>query len=585
MIFSLLDWLIIGGYLLFSLIIGLLLKNKASKDLSSFFLGGRNLPWYIAGISMVATTFAADTPLWVTERVAQNGISGNWLWWNMLIGGMLTTFFFAKYWRKAGVLTELELIELRYSGKAAQFLRGFKSVYLGLFMNTVIIGWVNMAMIKILEVFFEIPASSALLYTGGLMILVMIYSGISGLLGVAITDTVQFFIAMTGSIILAVILLNHEKIGGIEGLKNQLPSWRLDFFPKITSSDNSGSGLSEGVFQISLSAFLTFALVQWWASWYPGAEPGGGGYIAQRMMSAKNEQHAVLASLFFQIAHYCLRPWPWILAALCSLILYPDLPLNEAGKGYVLSMRDYLPQGLRGLLFVAFLAAYMSTISTQLNWGAGYITNDLYKRFIAKNHNEKHYVKAAKWITIFIAFAAFGVTTQIETIDQAAKFLIESGAGLGLVLILRWYWWRINAWSEIAATIAPVIGYFLFKYVFDFVFPYSFLLTVSLTTVCWILVTFLTPPVKKDTLEKFYHTVQPSGFWQCFGNIYSKKQQTLWLFLAWISSLGVIYALLFLSGYIIFHEWTKTVYSIVLLTVSGIIFGISLKKSHIIARE
>jgi Na+/proline symporter len=247
-------------------------------------------------------------------------------------------------------------------------------------------------------------------------------------------------------------------------------------------------------------------------------------------------------------------------------------------------MRDYLPQGLRGLLFVAFLAAYMSTISTQLNWGAGYITNDLYKRFIIKNRDEKHYVKAAKWITIFIAFAAFGVTTQIETIDQAAKFLIESGAGLGLVLILRWYWWRINAWSEITATFTPVIGYFLFKYVFDFVFPYSFLLTVSLTTVCWILVTFLTPPVKKDTLERFYHTVQPFGFWKCFNNLYNQKQKTFWLIAAWLSSVGVIYALLFLSGYIIFHEWIKTTYSIVFLIVSGIIFGISLKKSQIITQ-
>ena len=517
-----LDWSIIALFLIISLLVGLKFRARASKSLSEFFLGGRNLPWYIAGISMVATTFAADTPLAVTELVANNGIAGNWLWWNMLFGGMLTTFFFARLWRRANILTELELIEMRYSGLEAAFLRGFKSIYMGLFMNTLIIGWVNVAMLSILTVFFDIPESEVIWYAGVAMLIAALYSVLSGLWGVAITDVIQFVIAMTGCIILAFLVVNSEEIGGISGLKERLPAESLKFFPTL-----KGSTASEVVSTLSLSigAFLAYVSVQWWASWYPGAEPGGGGYIAQRMMSTKNEKHSIFATLFFQIAHYCIRPWPWIIVGLCCLILYPDLGVDDKKLGYVMAMKDFLPVGLKGLLIVAFLAAYMSTISTQLNWGASYLTNDLYKRFIRPESSfadqekvQSHYVNAGRVFTVAIMLLSLYTTSVITTISGVWHFIIECGAGLGLVLILRWYWERINAWSEISATLAPFFFYWLGNFQLDLAFPVSYFLTVGGTTVTWLIVTFATQRVNADTLKKFYDTVQPGGWWPSFAS-------------------------------------------------------------------
>jgi Na+/proline symporter len=584
-----LDWIIIASYFLLSLGIGFYYKANASKDLNQFFLGGRNLPWYIAGISMVATTFAADTPLWVTEKIAQHGVSGNWLWWNMLIGGMLTTFFFARLWRRADVLTELELIEIRYSGKAAAFLRGFKSIYMGIFLNVVIIGWVNAALASILIVFFDIPETQILYVLGGCMLIVAFYSTLSGFMGVAITDTIQFFIAMIGCIILAVIVLNTDKIGGMEGLKTQLPAWRFDFFPKIGESTSTLDTI--GTYSISIGAFLTFGLVQWWASWYPGAEPGGGGYIAQRMMSAKDEKNAVYATLFFQIAHYCLRPWPWIIVGLCALVLYPDLGPEETKQGFVLAMRDYLPVGLKGLLLVAFLAAYMSTVSTQLNWGASYITNDFYKRFIKKpesfkNEEEEntHYVKAARVSTLLIVFISIFATSQIETIDGAANFLIECGAGLGMVLILRWYWWRINAWSEITASIAPFVGYTLSNYVFEFEHPVNFLFTVGFSTVCWLIVTFATSPTEYIHLAKFYNKVKPEGNWKPYRTeVNEKRSPMLPLFICWISAIVMTYSVLFLIGSILFLNYTDAMMYTVITSISYLFLRYFITKSKILS--
>ena len=582
------DWAIIAAFLLISLYIGLKYRATAGKSLTDFFLGGRNLPWYIAGISMVATTFAADTPLWVTEKIAQHGISGNWMWWNMLIGGMLTTFFFSRLWRRAQVLTELEFLEIRYSGVEASFLRGFKSVYMGVFLNAVVIGWVNVAMMKILEVFFDIPPSTALLFVGGLMVLVAVYSSLSGLMGVVITDTIQFTIAMVGCIILAVLVLQSEDIGGISGLKEHFRDepWRLDFFPNLDFTwswygiipypefNGSISG-AVSTFSLSAGAFLSFMTVQWWASWYPGAEPGGGGYISQRMMSAKSEKDAIYATLFFQIAHYCLRPWPWIIVGLCALVLYPDLPINESGKGFVLIMRDYLPVGLKGLLLAAFLGAYMSTISTQLNWGSSYLTNDLYKRFIKREESfttsevaQKHYVQIARLFTVLIMAVAFFATTKIDSIDAAARFLINCGAGLGMVLILRWYWWRINAWSEIAATLAPFIAYTFCIYKLEPHYGQAFTIqngtlfvTVGFTTLVWIVVTFLTKPVESEVLSNFYNRVKPDGWWK---GVADKDQNNLdpkpkgkmrGLVFAWLGAIIMTYSILFCTGYLIFQEW------------------------------
>ena len=580
-----LDWIIIFAYLALAVSIGFFFKNQASKSLSDFFLGGRKLPWYIAGISMVATTFAADTPLWVTEKIAQHGVSGNWLWWNMLIGGMLTTFFFAKLWRRAEIVTELEFIEIRYSGKPAAFLRGFKSVYMGIFLNAVVIGWVNVALASILRIFFDISETHIIYVIAGAMIVVAIYSTLSGLMGVAMTDFIQFFIAMIGCIVLAVVVLNTEKVGGIEGLKEQLPAWRFEFFPTI-SSDSLTKDI--GTYSVTIAAFLTFSLVQWWASWYPGAEPGGGGYIAQRMMSAKDEKHAIYATLFFQIAHYCLRPWPWIIVGLCALVLYPELSIEDSSQGFVMAMKDYLPAGLKGLLLVAFLSAYMSTISTQLNWGASYLTNDLYKRFLKKkNENEteeeaqKDYVQKARIFTLLIMIIALFATTQINTIDGAATFLIECGAGLGMVLILRWYWWKINAWSEIVASLAPFIGYSIANYILHFESPFNFLFTVGFSTIAWLIATFLTPATNENTLQKFYDKVKPDGGWKRFKTEESQKNNIKPLVICWLSSIVMVYSILFLIGDLIFMNYPDAIVEMLIAVFSFFVLRFQLKKTRI----
>lgn len=599
--FSIIDWVFVGLFLFVSLYIGFKYKNKASGGLADFFLAGRNLPWYIAGISMVATTFAADTPLWVTEVIHKNGISGNWLWWNMLIGGVFTTFFFAKLWRRANVITELEFLEIRYSGKIVNFFRGFKSIYLGVFFNAVIIGWVNAAMIKILMVFFELDYQVAFSIVVGLMVLTAVYSTLSGLLGVAITDAIQFTLAMLGCIILAVIMVNSDTVGGIDGLKEKLPEWRFEFFPNFESEG------SVGTFTLPLLAFLSFVGVQWWASWYPGAEPGGGGYVAQRMMSAKNEKHAVFATLFFQIAHYCLRPWPWIIVGLCALVAYPELTADEAGNGFVMAMNDFMPVGLKGLLFTAFLGAYMSTISTQLNWGASYLTNDLYKRNFSKETSqeaviddvnlkksleERNLVKVGRWMTIGIMLVAIISTFFINTIDGAARFLIASSAGLGAVLILRWYWWRINIWSEISATIAPIIGFIIAKY---FIAPSyqvgdenSFiqhegilLFTTGFTTIIWIVVTFATRPTDQKVLTSFYKRVSPDGFWKPVANG-AKQNSLLPLIGCWIFGVVMTYGILFFIGKLVFKEWNLALMWGGISLVSFIIFKVLLSKTSVL---
>ena len=581
---SLTDWSVIFSFLLISLIIGLLYKGKAGKSLTDFFLSGRNLPWYIAGVSMVATTFAADTPLAVTELVAKNGISGNWLWWNFLAGGMITTFFFSRLWRRAGVLTELEFIEMRYSGIGAAILRGFKSVYLGMIINVLIIGWVNLAMATILEVFFGLSHLHALLWTAGLMLLAAGYSTISGLWGVAVTDFVQFILAMTGCIILAILVLNSEKVGGMDALKSSLPPGTLDFFPSISSSVGliqTGKALSIGI-----GALLAYVGVQWWASWYPGAEPGGGGYIAQRMMSAKDEKHSFFATLFFQVAHYCLRPWPWIIVGLCSLVLYPDLAVENQKMGFVMAMKDFLPNGLRGLLLAAFLAAYMSTISTQLNWGASYLVNDLYKRFLRPESSfpsahsaQKKYVFVSRLFTLLLMLISIVVTSYINSISGVWSFIIECGAGLGLVLILRWYWWRINAWSELAATIAPVAGYAIARYYLLMEFPDSFFVTVVFTTIVWLVVTFLTPPSEKNALISFYSKVYPGGWWGPFKNDKQKTQSSMTLlWFCCLLSIIFTYSLLFLTGKILFKMLTDAGMWFAIAAVSLILLLIGMKR-------
>lgn len=565
------------------------------------------MSWLMAGVSMVATTFAADTPLAVTELVAKDGIAGNWLWWNFALGGLLTTFFFARLWRRSGVLTEVEFIEFRYSGKPAAVLRGFKAVYLGLFMNVLIIAWVNKAMMTILGVFFGLDEMEQFWYTGGAMLIVVIYSSLSGFLGVVYTDAIQFVIAMTGCILLAVLVLNSEQIGGMEGLKAALPEGSLNFLPML----GDDKGLSTDQLILAPAAFLAYIGFMWWSSWYPGAEPGGGGYVAQRMMSVKNEKHSIYATLFFQLAHYCLRPWPWIIVALCAVVLYPEAMANDPKSGYVLAMKDFLPSGLRGLLLVAFLAAYMSTISTQLNWGASYLVNDLYLRFVpkARESSDKKQVSISRGFTFLLMVLGLLMTTQVTSIEAVWTFILECGGGLGLVLILRWYWWRINAWSEIAATITPFVTYgilFLMRVAVEggddmgrdpkemaamaqeqfpwLYFPYSFFIIIAATTVVWLIVTFRTKPVESGHLLKFFNRVQPGGWWNPMRRLSTenvKRPQMLWYFLTWILAVCFTYGFLFFTGKLIFGIYDEALQLGLFTLVSLLLFLVVVKKSEL----
>src|SRR2546421_1202868 len=506
------DWLVIAAYFALNLAIGIYYARRARGSTTEFFLSGRDVPWWLAGTSMVATTFAADTPLAVTGFVAQNGIAGNWLWWNFVMSGMLTVFLYARLWRRAGVMTDVEFAELRYSGKPASFLRGFRALYLGLPINCIILGWVNLAMVKILMVTLGVDKSTAILIVIGMLLFTAFYTTISGLWGVLVTDLFQFVLKMGMVIVLAVLAVNA--VGGIDALKTKIAALdatsgqagsRLAFFPDWDSA------------WMPALTLVFFLAVNWWASWYPGAEPGGGGYIAQRIFSAKDERHGVLATLWFNIAHYALRPWPWILTALASLVLYPELVDKESG--YIRTMMDpnVFPPYLRGFMLAAFAAAYMSTIGTQLNWGASYVINDFYRRFAKRDGSERHYVVASQIVTVVLMGVSLIVTFNLSSIGGAWKLLLVTGAGTGTVLLLRWFWWRINAWSEVSAmAAAAVVSVFLqlvLKWNSDKPrdFAYLMLVTVGITTIVWITVTVFTRAEPVEKLVAFYRRVQPEG--------------------------------------------------------------------------
>lgn len=547
MILSWVDWLIVVCFLGLSWYLSTQFHRQKMTTLNDYFLGGRNLPWYVAGISMVATTFAADTPLAVAEIVALNGISGNWIWWNALAGGLLTAIFFAKLWHRSGVLTEAELIELRYGGKAARFLRRFKGAYLGLFMNSLVIGWVNLAMISIVQVLLGFSEAQSFWIVAALMLFVTAYSTISGLRGIAIVDVMQFTLAMLGSIILAWFVLSSPQVGGVDGLVSQLSGkGTLNFFPRL-GNDSAQSQM----YVIPLGSLIGFLAFQWWASWYPGSEPGGGGYVAQRMMSTKTDEDALNATVLFQVLHYCVRPWPWILVGLSAVILYPELADDEKRLGFVYTIRDFLPAGVKGLMAAAFLGAYMSTISTQLNWGAGLIIND-----VLQFNNSKHTSQLilSRIVSLSLAVFALFITTQLTSIKAVWEFVFQAGAGLGLVLILRWYWWRVNVYSEITATIAPFILYFWLQYTqtgnefkkalgmgVDYIF------VVLATTLIWLLVTFMTRPENHTTLSNFYDKVQPNGAWSVVGHKLNKTD-IIKKFTVWILLTILIYGALILLG-------------------------------------
>ena len=572
MALTILDWFIIALYFFVILAVGFAYYRRASTDVGQFFLSGRSLPWWLAGTSMVATTFAADTPLAVSGIVARDGIAGNWIWWNAALGSTLAVFFFARLWRRAGIVTDVEFAELRYTGRPAAFLRGFRALYLGLPVNFLIMGWVNLAMAKILLVTLGWDRLTAVLvslaFTG-------IYTSLSGLWGVVVTDFIQFTLAMICTIALAWFALRLPEVGGIDGLQAALPESTFRFLPTI------GTNGIDAVQTIALplASFIAFLGVQWWASWYPGSEPGGGGYVAQRMMSTQNERHSLIATLWFTVAHYCLRPWPWILVGLASLVLYPDITDREAG--YVMVIRDHVPAGWRGLILAGFFAAYMSTIGTQLNWGCSYVINDFYRRFIKSNASEAHYVRASRLTTLLLMILGGIVTFYLESIRQAWEFILESGAGIGLVLILRWYWWRVNAWSEIAAMVAPAIGFAYLKLFTNIVFPNSLFYLVTWTTACWLLVTYLTQPEPLSHLTAFYRRVQPSGpGWRHITDAahLPAPEPITPMLINWIAGWILVYATLFGVGTILLTSVIAATPYAIAATIAAVIINRNLSK-------
>ena len=509
MIIETIDWLIIAIYFLVALAIGIWASKKAGSDTQSFFLAGRSMPWWLLGISMVATTFSTDTPNLVTDLVRQKGVSGNWAWWAFLLTGMLTVFIYAKLWRRSNVLTDIEFYELRYGGKPAAFLRGFRSLYLGLVFNVLVMGTVSLAAIKFGEILLGWEGWFTLLIACTVTI---VYSVLGGLKAVIITDFIQFILAMVGSVFAMFYILNLPEIGGIKNLVlHENVRGNLSFFPDF-SDPNSWVPVM----------FVPFA-VQWWASYYPGAEPGGGGYIAQRMFSAKDENHAIGATLLFNVCHYALRPWPWIIIALSSLIIFPDLkdiqsafpnlPENKLGHDVAYpAMLTLLPPGLLGLVAASLIAAFMSTMSTQLNLGASYLVNDFYKRFINKSANEQQLVTAGRIFTIVSVCLGAGLGLTLTNASQAFELLLMIGAGTGLIYILRWFWWRINAYTEIIAMITSLIIAYYFNFLNDsFVVWIEIVIGAALTTITWIIATFITPPEDEKTLMRFVDIVNPGG--------------------------------------------------------------------------
>ncbi len=511
-----LDWLIVTVYFALSLGVGLMFTKRASRSTENYFLAGRNVPWWLAGISIVATTFASDTPLLVTGITARGGIAGNWIWWAFVLSGMLTVFFFARLWRRSGVVTDVEFVAIRYSGRAAHVLRVFRAVYLGLPINAIIGGAVTLGMVKVLKSTTGVDEWTAV---GVCIAVTVVYSTLGGFMGVLWTDFFQFLLAMAGSIALAVFAVGA--VGGLGGLQDGLVRTHgdaaaslLTFFPR-----------TDGAY-LPLLTLAVFLAVQWWAAVYPGAEPGGGGYVAQRMFASRDEKSSLLAVLTFNILHYTMRPWPWILTGLASMVYYAGNTAVAADPelGYVKMMTDVLPHGWRGVMLAAFGAAYMSTISTQLNWGASYLVNDLYRPYIRKDASEHHYVGVSRVASVLIMILSALVALRLGQVTRALDILLSIGAGTGLVFILRWYWWRVSAWSEISAMIAATVTSLVLQLVVgpegfgltstgrdaQVFFAYSILITTAVVTVVWLSVTFLTPPTDEQTLVAFYRHTRPS---------------------------------------------------------------------------
>ena len=549
-----LDWTIVGAYFAVSLAVGIWASKQAGEDTKSFFLAGRNMPWWLLGVSMVATTFSTDTPNLVTDLVRQNGVSGNWVWWAFLLTGMLTVFVYAKLWHRSGVLTDIEFYELRYSGKAAAFLRGFRALYLGLVFNVLVMGAVSLAAVKFGEIVLGWPGWLTLTIACSIT---LAYSTLGGLKAVIITDFVQFSLAMIGSIWAMIYILGLEQIGGLSNLiahANVVD--KLALIPNLSDPD------------IWVPILLVPLAVQWWASYYPGAEPGGGGYIAQRMFSAKDEKNAVSATLFFNVAHYALRPWPWILIALSSLIVFPELsdiqnafpnlPPDKLGHDVAYpAMLTLLPTGLLGLVAASLIAAFMSTMSTQLNLGASYLVNDFYHRFIKPDASEKHLVNVGRGFTVISIILGGGLGLFLTSAGQVFTLLLMIGAGTGMIYILRWFWWRINAYTEIVAMVSSLCIAFYFNFIDQsFAGWEKIVIGAILTTVVWVVATYLTPPDDEETLQNFVKKVNPGGpGWSKYSHgVYSEPWPVPNGILCMILGCSAVYGVLLGVGQLIYGE-------------------------------
>lgn len=602
MLLQSIDWIIIIAFFIVTTIIGLWATKRASKDSTEFFLSGRNMPWYLLGFSMVATTFSVDTPNLVTDIVRQNGIAGNWVWWAFLLTGMLTVFIYAKLWRRSNVMTDVEFYEIRYSGKPAAFLRGFRALYLGLFFNVVIMASVTLAAVKVGSVMLNMSPLEVILIAGGLTV---IYSSLGGLLGVLLTDFIQFIIAMIGSVVAAYIAVNLPQIGGIDKLLSHPEvSNKLSLLPDFNN------------YELALVVFIIPIAVQWWSVWYPGAEPGGGGYIVQRMLAAKNEKHAMGATLFFNFAHYALRPWPWILVALSSIVVFPNLETIQHAFPHVNpdiirhdmaypAMLTYLPSGILGIVVASLISAYMSTMSTSFNWGSSYVVNDFYKRFVKPSATEKELVFVGRLSTVLMMILAGTFALLLQNALSAFNILLQIGAGTGLLFILRWFWWRINAFSEITAMVVSFLValffFFLSKYhngqidiliasgieradAIKQVGPLKtyeeLIIGVGITTISWIIATLITKPTRTDKLISFYKLVHPGGIgWKKITDIMKKEdpnydQSFSKAFIAegilgmFIGCIGV-YSLLFSIGYWIYSQYLLAAFLSLVAVISS----------------
>lgn len=569
-----LDWIIVGISVVISFLPAIFFYRRAGRSTAEFFTSGRAAPWWLIGVSMVATTFSTDTPNLVTNMVRENGVADNWLWWSFLLTGMMTVFFYARLWRRSRVLTDLEFYEVRYSGKAASFVRGFRAIYLGLLFNCVIMGTVNLAAAKIANIVLGMPMWETLLICS---VITIFFASVSGLWGVLVTDSIQFSITMTGTFAVAYFALKQPQVGGLAGLVHKIDPKTLNLLPDF------------GNWTVALSAMIIPLTIQWWSVWYPGAEPGGGSYIAQRMLAAKTEKDALTGTLFFNVMHYALRPWPWILVALSSILVFPNLSDIHRMFPYVdphligddmayPAMLKFLPAGFMGLMVAGMLAAYRSTIETHLNWGTSYLVHDFYRRFLNRTASEKHYVLAGRVMTAVLMICAALLTFELDTAKEAFDLILSIGAGTGLLYLLRWFWWRINAWCEVAAMASSFLvaaGFFVAGKMGHPVTSYiSLVVTVAVTTVIWVAVAYLAPATDRATLESFYRLVRPAGpgwkpMQEATGIATSPDSMPMSL-LAWMLGCLFVYAALFGTGSYLYGRTVHGTVWLIIFVVSGV---------------